>query len=267
MSADRVKAGAITAKGSDTLVWVAQKWAEGYMAAHGETRIQVIGGGSGIGFAALQNQTTDLANASRKIKPREAADCVKAFGKKPTEYKVCLDGLSVYVNSDNPVRELGLDELAGIFTGRIRNWSQVGGGDAPIRLYGRENSSGTYEFFKEHVLRGKDFAATAQTMQGTAMVLEAVVKDKNGIGYGGSAYGLGATALAIKKTPNSPAIKPSERTVMDGTYPIWRFLYIYVNPALDTGEVAAYLNWIRGDEGQRIVKDNGYYPLPAKWRK
>ena len=230
-------------------------------------RIQVIGGGSGSGFAALQNQTTDLANASRKIKPREAADCVKAFGQKPAEYRVCLDGLSVYVNSANPVRELSLDELAGMFAGRIRNWSEVGGGDAPVRLYSRESSSGTYEFFKERVLRGRDFAATAQTMPGTAMVLEAVIKDRNGIGYGGSAYGVGATTLAISESPRAPAIKPSERTVMDGTYPIWRCLYIYVNPALDTGEVAAYLRWIRGDVGQSIVKANGYYPLPAKWRK
>jgi phosphate transport system substrate-binding protein len=251
-------------KGSDTFVLLAQKWAEVYMAAHADTRIQVIGGGSGIGFAALQNQTTDLANASRKIKTEEVAGCLKAFGKKPTEYKVCLDGLAIYVNADNPVRELCLDQLAGIFTGRIKNWSEVGGQDARIRLYSRENSSGSYEFFKEQVLRGRDFAASVQTLQGTALVIESVAQDKNGIGYGGAAYGVGATALAIRRTPSAAAIKPNERTVMDGTYPIWRFLYIYVNPAIDTGEVAEYLKWIRGDEGQKVVQDNGYYPLPAK---
>ena len=267
MASVSVSAGSITAKGSDTLVLLAQKWAETYMASHPETKIQVIGGGSGIGFAALQNQTTDLANASRKIKPKEMEECVKAFGRRPTEYKVCLDGLSVYVNGENPLHELTVDQLAGIFTGQIKNWKEVGGQDALISLYGRENSSGTYEFFKEHILKGKDFAATTQTMQGTALVVQSVVKDKNGIGYGGAAYGAGATALAIKATPGSPGIKPSEQTVMDGTYPIWRYLYIYVNPAIDKGEVAAYLSWIRGDEGQKIVKENGYYPLPENMRK
>jgi phosphate transport system substrate-binding protein len=267
MAAGSASAGNITAKGSDTLVLLAQKWAEVYMTSHADTKIQVIGGGSGIGFAALQNKTTDLANASRPIKPKEIEACVKAFGRKPTEYKVCLDGLSVYVNSENPVKELSLEQLAGIFTGQTKNWKEVGGKDAPISLYSRENSSGTYEFFKEHVLKGKDFAASAQTMQGTALVLQSVIKDSNGIGYGGAAYGSGAVALAVKKTAESAAVSPSEETVVNGTYPIWRYLYVYVNPALDKGEIADYLTWIRSDDGQKVVKEVGYYPLPANWRK
>src|SRR5882672_8004496 len=144
-------AGTITVKGSDTLVILAQKWAEVYMSKHQETKIQVTGGGSGIGFAALQNKTTDLADASRKIKPKEIEACLKAFGKRPTEYKVALDGLSVYVNAANSVNELDLDQLEKIFTGKIRNWKEVGGNDAHITLSSRENSSGTYEFFKENV--------------------------------------------------------------------------------------------------------------------
>ncbi len=257
----------ITAKGSDTLVILAQKWAEVYMSKHPGITIQVTGGGSGTGFAALQNQTTDLANASRPIKAKETESCVKAFGKRPTEYKVCLDGLSVYVSSTNPIKELSLEQLAGIFTGQIKNWKAVGGLDAPISLYSRENSSGTYEFFKEHVLQGKDFAATAQTMPGTAAVLEAVSKEKNSIGYGGAAYGTGAKHLAIKKDAHSPAVEPSEENVVKGAYPIWRYLFIYVNPALDKGDLSAYLKWIRSDEGQKVVKEVGYYPLPASLRK
>lgn len=257
----------ITVKGSDTLVILAQKWAEVYMSRTPGATIQVSGGGSGVGFAALQNQTTDLANASRKIKAKEIESCIRAFGKRPTEYKVCLDGLSVYVNAGNPIKELTVDQLDAIFSGKIRNWNQVGGPNSPITLYSRENSSGTYEFFKDHVLKGKDFAASAQTMPGTAAVLQSVAKDKNGIGYGGAAYGAGAKHLAIKKEAGSPAIEPSEETVVNGTYPIWRYLYIYVNPALDKNEIAQYLNWIRSDEGQKIVKDVGYYPLPAKLRQ
>lgn len=257
----------ITVKGSDTLVILAQKWAEVYMAKKPETQIQVTGGGSGIGFAALQNNATDLANASRKIKASEIAECIKAFGKRPTEYKVCLDGLSVYVAADNPVKELTIEQLMLIFTAKVKNWKEVGGNDAPITLYSRENSSGTYEFFKEHVLQGKDFAASAQTMPGTAAVLQAVAKDKNGIGYGGAAYGAGAKHLAIKKTDSSPAIEPNEETVIKGTYPISRYLYVYVNPAMDKGEIATYLNWVRSDDGQKVVKDIGYFPLPKHLRE
>ncbi|MBC8003090.1 MAG: phosphate ABC transporter substrate-binding protein [Opitutaceae bacterium] len=260
------QAGTITAKGSDTLVILAQKWAEVYMGKNSGTKIQVTGGGSGTGFAALQNQTTDLANASRKIKSTEIAACVKAFGKRPTEYKVCLDGLSVYVNDASKVKELSLEQLELIFTGKIKNWKEVGGEDAPITVYSRENSSGTYEFFKEFVLKNKDFASSAQTMPGTAAVLQGIAKDKNGIGYGGAAYGAGARHLLIKETANSKAIEPTEANVVSHAYPIWRYLYVYVNPALDKGEVADYLAWIRSDEGQKVVKDVGYYPLPENLR-
>ena len=268
-------AGSITVKGSDTLVILAQKWAETYMGKNSGVKIQVTGGGTGTGFAALQNQTTDLCDASRKIKAKEIEACMKVFvgNKRPTEYKVAVDGLSVYVSADSTVKELSMDQLEGIFTGKIKNWKDVGGADAPITVYSRENSSGTYEFFKESVLKGKDFVASAQTMPGTAAVLQAVGKDKNGIGYGGAAYGSGAKHLAVKRDAASAAIEPSEENVLRGIvksdegYPISRYLYVYVNPAQDKGEIAAYLGWIRGEEGQKIVKDVGYYPLPEHLRQ
>lgn len=259
-------AAAITVKGSDTLVVLAQRWAEVYMGNHTAQKIQVNGGGSGIGFAALQNGTTDLANASRKIKAKEIEQCVKTFGKRPTEYKVALDGLSVYVSASSKLDQLSLEELEAIFTGKVKNWKEVGGPDAPITVYSRENSSGTYEFFKERVLNGKDFAASAQTQPGTAAVLQAVAKDPNGIGYGGAAYGAGAKHLKISKVKGEAAIEPNEETVLSGKYPIWRYLFVYVNPALDKGDIAAYLKWVRGDEGQKLVKDVGYYPLPKNLR-
>lgn len=263
-----VHAGSITAKGSDTMVILAQKWAEVYMGRNSGVRVQVTGGGTGTGFAALQNQTTDLCNASRKIKAKEIETCLKAFGKRPTEYKVAIDGLSIYVGDGNPVTELSLKQLELIYTGKIRNWKEVGGADARITVYSRENSSGTYEFFKEHVLKGKDFAASVQPMPGTAAVLQAVARDKNSIGYGGAAYGAGAKHLNIRADDASPTIEPTEENIVGQKYPIWRHLYIYVNPALDQGEIAAYLNWIRSAAGQKVVKDAGYFPLPETlWTK
>src|SRR5262245_53600634 len=128
-------AGNITVKGSDTLVILAQKWAEIFMTKNPSIKIQVTGGGSGIGFAALQNNTTDIADASRPIKPAERAACIKAFGKSPREYKVALDGLSVYVNADNPINELTVEQLEQIFTGKAKSWKAFGGPDAPITVY------------------------------------------------------------------------------------------------------------------------------------
>jgi phosphate transport system substrate-binding protein len=170
------------------------------------------------------------------------------------------------VNPENSLKELTVAQVGDIFTGKIKNWKEVGGSDAPITVYSRENSSGTYEFFKEHVLKGADFAASAQTMPGTAAIVQAVVKDKNAIGYGGAAYGGSSKMLSIKKDDSSPAIEPTEQNVETGVYPIWRYLYVYVNPALDKGDVAAYLNWIRSDDGQKYVKEIGYYPLPKNLR-
>ena len=256
----------ITMKGSDTLVILAQKWAEVYMQKNSDTRIQVTGGGSGTGFAALQNQQTDLANASRKIRPKEVEACLKAFGKRPTEYKVALDGLSVYVHESNPIQQLSLEQLRAIFTGKIRNWKEVGGQDGPITIYSRENSSGTYEFFKENVLQGSDFAASAQNMPGTAALLQAVARDQKAIGYGGAAYGQGAKHIKVSKESGAEGIEPTEANILNQSYPIWRYLYIYVNPALDKGDVKKFLTWVRSSEGQALVKDVGYFPLPDKLR-
>ncbi len=260
------QAANITMKGSDTLVILAQKWAEVYMQKNPDTKIQVNGGGSGTGFAALQNQQTDLANASRKIKPKEVEACLKAFGKRPTEYKVALDGLSVYVHESNAIKELSLEQLKNIFTGKVRNWKEVGGQDQPITLYSRENSSGTYEFFKENVLQGQDFSASAQNMPGTAVLLQSVGRDPKAIGYGGAAYGQGAKHIKVSKETGGEGVEPTEENILNQKYPIWRYLYIYVNPALDKGDVRKYLTWIRSDEGQALVKDVGYFPLPAQLR-
>ena len=267
MSLPSAWAEEITVKGSDTLVILAQKWAEVYMSTNPGIKIQVTGGGSGVGIAALLNKGTDLADASRKMKPAEVAECLRTFGRRPTEYKVALDGITVYVHESNPVKDLTLDQLRLVFTGKLKNWNEVGGPDGRITLYSRENSSGTYEFFKEHVLIGRDFSSRAQTMPGTAAIIEAVAKDPNGIGYGGVAYAKGVKRVPVRQDASSPAIMPTEETVLNGTYPIWRFLYVYVVPEVDKGEVNRYIRWIRRDEGQKLVKEIGYFPLPENFRE
>jgi phosphate transport system substrate-binding protein len=256
----------ITVKGSDTMVILGQKWAEVYMKKVAGTAVQVTGGGSGTGLAALQNGTTDICNSSRPIKPSEVAEFVKKFKVRPHEFKMCMDGLAVYVHESNPVTQLSIPQLEAIFTGKITNWKDVGGPDLPISLYGRENSSGTYEFYKEHVLNKKDFAAATKTMPGTAAVIQGVAKDKNGIGYGGIAYGEGIKHLKVSKTDGSEAFEPSEDNVLSMKYPIARYLFNYVDPAKNSGAVSDYIKWCISDEGQAVVKDVGYYPLPKNMR-
>jgi phosphate transport system substrate-binding protein len=257
-----VKGDNITVKGSDTMVILGQKWAESYMRKRTDTTVQVTGGGSGTGIAALLNGTTDICEASRPMKLAELADFVKKYRAKPHEYKMCLDALSVYVNKENKLEKLSFPQLEAIFTGKITNWKELGGPDAPISLYGRENSSGTYELFKDQVLNKKDFASTTKTMPGTAAVIQAVANDKTGIGYGGIAYGEGVKALKISVTEDSEAIEPSEATVLSKTYPIARYLYNYVSPENDSGSVAEFITWCKSPEGQAIVKEVGYFPLP-----
>ncbi len=256
----------ITVKGSDTMVILGQKWAELYMKNNPDQVVQVTGGGSGTGVAALLNGTTDICNASRSMKPKEVAKFVKTFKTKPHEYRMCLDGLSVYVSASNPIQSLSVNQLDDIFTAKITNWKEVGGPDMPISLYGRENSSGTYEFFKEHVLKKKDFAAATKTMPGTAAVIQGVAKDKNAIGYGGIAYAEGVRAVKVSATENDEAVEPTEENVVSGRYPISRYLFYYVAPSIDTGAVKEYIDWCLSDEGQAVVKNVGYFPLPKHAR-
>jgi phosphate transport system substrate-binding protein len=250
----------LTIKGSDTMVIMNARLAEAYMNANPGTQIQVTGGGSGVGIAALINGTTDIAAASRPIKTSEIDKLKARFATTGFAVPIARDGLSVYLNEKNPVKELSLAQLRGIYTGAIINWKQLGGNDAPIILYSRENSSGTYQYFKDNVLLGKDYAPRAQTLQGTAAVVNAVSKDANGIGYGGAAYAKGIKFAAVKKDDKSPAVVPSLETVRSGQYPISRYLYLYtrVKPAK---EMKAFLDWATGPAGQEIVTKVGYFPV------
>lgn len=268
MSAAPVAAGNITVKGSDTMVILAQRWAETYMKKNPAVTIQVTGGGSGTGIAALMNKTTNLANSSRPIKGEEIAKA-NANGVDPGEYKVALDGLGVVVHASNTVKELTMQQVNGIYRGDIDDWSEVGGAAGRILRYCRESNSGTYVFFKEHVLQNGDYAADCQTMPGTSAVAEAVSRDKSGIGYGGVAYFAPISTLRvlpIKKTDTAPAVsplkdgKPDYEAVWSGDYPIARWLYMYTTGKPSPDE-KVYLDWIMGPEGQQVVADIEYIPL------
>jgi phosphate transport system substrate-binding protein len=249
----------ITVKGSDTMVILAQKWAEVYMKSHSSTVIQVTGGGSGTGISALINGATDICNASRPMKQSEMDKLKDRYASLGIEIPCAKDGVTIFLNESNPVKELTIKQLSNIFSGKTKNWKEVGGPDQEIKLYGRENSSGTYVFFKDQVVKA-DYAANCQTLPGTAAVVNAVSKDKFGIGYGGAAYAAGVKHCAVKKDDKSPAFVANAETVKSGKYPITRYLYMYLCNR-PTGEIKAYIDWILGAEGQKLVTEIGYFPV------
>jgi phosphate transport system substrate-binding protein len=249
----------ITIKGSDTMVILSQRWAEIYMKQHPETSIQVTGGGSGVGLAALINGTTDIANSSRPIKKAEMDKLKSRYNTLGVEVPCAKDGITIFLNESNTVKELSLTQLSDIYTGKVTNWKEVGGPDAAITLYGRENSSGTYVYFKETVIKA-DYASSCQTLPGTAAVVNAVKKDKYGIGYGGAAYAQGVKHCMVKKDANSPAYLPTAENVAKNQYPITRYLYMYLRNR-PTGDTKKFIDWVLSPEGQNVVTGVGYFPV------
>lgn len=253
----------VTIKGSDTMVILAQSWAEHYMKENPNRAIQVTGGGSGVGIAALINGGTDICQASRPMKEVEKEQVRKRHGKDVKEIPVALDGVAVYINNDNPIPSISEPQLQSVYIGKITNWRELGGKDGRIVVYGRENSSGTYQFFKEHVLKNQDFAREVQTLPGTGAIVNAVSKDKASIGYGGIAYASGIRVLPVSREEKSEAVIPSLETVKSGKYPLSRNLFFYTvgDPS---GDVKAFIDWVLGPEGQKLCETVGYYPIVQK---
>jgi phosphate transport system substrate-binding protein len=249
----------ITVKGSDTMVILAQKWAEVYMKSNPDVVVQVTGGGSGTGISALINGATDICNSSRSMKDSEIDKLKDRYSSMGVEIPCAKDGITIFLNPSNPVSELSIKQLGDIFSGRAKNWKQFGGPDAAIKLYGRENSSGTYVFFQENVVKG-DYATSCQTLPGTAAVVNAVSKDKNGIGYGGAAYASGVKHCKVKKDDKSPAYEATPENIKKGVYPISRYLYMYMRNR-PTGDVKKYIDWILSPDGQKLVSEIGYFPV------
>lgn len=255
--------------GSDTMVNVAQAWAEEYAKVEKDVSIEVSGGGSGVGIAALLNGTAQIANASRSIEPQEIEKAKKTIGKEPKEFTVGYDGLAVYVHPSNPLEQISLEELGEIYRegGAFNKWSDLGAKipgaekDEIVRV-SRQNNSGTYQYFREEVVgKKKDFKAGSLDMNGSKEVVELVGKTPGAIGYSGLGYATPAVKiLKLSKAKGGAAIAPSIATVHDKTYPLARPLFMYT-PGEPTPAAGKYLAWVISPVGQEILKKAGYIPL------
>ncbi|MBN2380213.1 PstS family phosphate ABC transporter substrate-binding protein [candidate division WOR-3 bacterium] len=249
--------GILQVRGSDTMLQLSTSWAEAYMKINPKVQIAVTGGGSGTGIAAMINGTIDIANASRKIKDKEIEEA-KGKGIEPVEHVVARDGISVVVNPSNPVRELTQAQIKDMYTGKITNWKDVGGPNHDITLCARDNSSGTYAFFQEHVLEEEDYSPKALNLQSNSAIVEEVAQNEYAIGYIGLGYlvDAGDKVAAVKVE----GVMPSNETVASGEYKISRVLNMYTNGEPE-GLVKAFLDFIMSEEGQKIVSDEGFVPL------
>lgn len=259
----------IRVDGSDTMVNLAQAWAERYNQTHPEISIQVSGGGSGVGIASIIEGVADLANSSRKMKESEIKRAEANTGKKPKEWVVGLDALAVYVHKNNPIETISLEELAEIYgeNGSVTKWSQLGVKNTPcssdeITRVSRQNNSGTYHYFREAVLgEGRDYKLGSIDQSGSKDVVALVSRTPCAIGYSGMGYRTDEVkVLNVAEKKGQPDVAPSVETAIDGSYPIARPLYIYTLGE-PTGAVKDYLDWIMSEVGQQIILDLGYVPL------
>jgi phosphate transport system substrate-binding protein len=252
--------------GSDTIVNLALAWAEAYQQVNPAVQISVSGGGSGTGIAALVNGTTDIANASRKIKDEEKQNAEKN-GIQPYEIEIARDAIGVIVHPDNPVQQLTLQQISDIYSGKITNWKDVGGEDRPIVLLSRETNSGTHVYFLEEVVRlgkSKDktlFSQDTLLLPSSEGIMAEVRQNPNAIGYDGLGYITpDVKTLAVAPAAGGEYVKPSVATVNNGKYPIARPLFMYTNGE-PQGDLKIYLDWVLGPDGQKIVGDLGFVPL------
>ncbi len=254
-------------KGSDTLVNVALAWAEAYRDVKPEVSIAVTGGGSGTGIAALINNTVDIANASREMSEDEKEAALEN-GIEPVEHVVAIDALAIITNLNNPVSQLTIQQLSDMYTGRIDNWKEVGGNDAPIILLSRESNSGTHVYFLEEVVRrGSDentdiFARNTLLMPSSVGITSEVRRNPNAIGYDGLGYvdPEHEKIIAVAADSGSEYVLPTVQSASEGTYPLARNLFMYT-AGEPGGNLADYLAWILGADGQEIVADLGFVPL------
>lgn len=260
---EKPRTGKITIKGSDTMVILGQRWAETYMHHNPGTTVQITGGGSGTGIAALINRATDICAASRPMSEKEHTLIKTKHGKEAKEIAVALDGLTIFLNKTNPAGPFSLGQLEAIYRGKITDWKDLGGAPGKIICYGRENSSGTCAYFKEHVLKKQEFAIDVQSLPGTAAVINAVSKDVRAIGYGGIGFAKDVKIIPISEKDGEQGFAPSMENVVSGVYPISRSLFFYTTDE-PAGEIKAFIDWVLGDEGQKVCEQVGYYPVQKK---
>lgn len=254
-------------EGSDTMVNLAQAWAETYHEKRPNVSVQVLGGGSGVGIASLINGTCNMANASRKMKDSEIQSTIEEHGVEPMEHIVGFDALAVYVHKDNPVDSISLEELAEIYGegGKTVNWSAVAGGaDLEITRVSRQNSSGTYAYFREAVLgKERDYKLGSIDQSGSKDVVALVSKTPGAIGYSGMGYATPEVKmLKISVKNGEESVAPTVENAVSGDYPITRPLHIYTLGEPE-GNIAEYIEWIMADEGQAVVSELGYVPVTS----
>lgn len=261
----------LATSGSDTMVNLAQMWAEAYQKVAPDATVEVAGGGSGVGIRDLIQGVIVIANSSREMEPAEKEQARQKTGKTPVEWVVAYDALAVYVNKNNPVETLTLDALAGIYgeAGTINVWSQLGvdmkalGAQDEIVRISRQNSSGTYAYFREKVLHKKDFKMGSKDMSGSKDVVELVTRTAGAIGYSGMGYHTdNVKFVKIAAKAGEPGCGPSLENVTSGRYPLARSLLMYTLGQPEPA-VKAYLDWILSPAGQDIVKQAGYVPVAA----
>ncbi|TET98705.1 MAG: PstS family phosphate ABC transporter substrate-binding protein [Anaerolineales bacterium] len=253
-------------KGSDTIVNLALAWAEAYQKIRPEVSLSVTGGGSGTGIAALINGTVDIANASRRIKPEEQAEA-EVNGVTPTEFIIARDAIAIIVNHENPVDTLTLQLISDIYSGKINNWSEVGGEDRPIVRLSRETNSGTHVYFLENVIRLGDkqgetlFSVETLLLPSSEGITSEVRENPNAIGYDGLGYVTDEVkVVAVGISLDGPFVYPSPETVNSNLYPIARDLFMYT-VGEPTGEIKEYLDWILSPQAQEIVSELGFVPV------
>ena len=254
-----ISASAQRIKGSDTVLPVAQQTAERFMNQHPDTRVTVTGGGTGVGISALLDNTTDIAMASRPIKFSEKMK-IKSAGEDVAEIVVAYDALAVVAHPSNPVKQLTRQQQEDIFRGKITNWKQVGGDDRKIVVYSRETSSGTYEFFKESVLKNKNYMASSLSMPATGAIIQSVSQTKGAIGYVGLAYVSPRVKTLSVSYDGKHYAAPTVENATNKTYPIVRPLYYYYN-VKKKAEIDPLIQYILSPDGQDIIKKSGYIPV------
>jgi phosphate transport system substrate-binding protein len=264
--------GTIRITGSDTMVNLAQSWAEAYRTNHPDISPQVKGGGSGVGIAALCAGKIDVATASRAMKPKEIELAKKNTGKEPKQFVVGRDALAIYINKQNPMESISLGELAEIYgeDGTITRWEEMGVqnaacGDGKVIPVSRQNSSGTYAYFKEAVLGEKrEYRQGISAQSGSSDVVTLVSHTPCAIGYSGMGYRTAEIkVLKISKEKGQPGVEPTLATALDDSYPISRPLYLYTLGE-PSGAVQEFVQWVLSDEGQKIVEQGGYVPISMK---
>ncbi|MBP1910044.1 PstS family phosphate ABC transporter substrate-binding protein [Methanolobus bombayensis] len=255
---EEVEAESIMIKGSDTVLPLTQAEAEEFMIANPEKSITVIGGGSGVGIAALIDGEVEIAMASRKIKDSEIENA-QANGINPVEHIIAWDGIAVVVNPENPVTELTFEQLKSIYDGSVSNWADVGGEDLAITVITRDSSSGTYGYFQEEVLLDEEYRQDALVQPATGAIVQEVGQNTGAIGYIGYAY-LDETTTALALDGGDGFVEPTPENIMAGDYPLARPLHYYTDGE-PTGLAEEYIDYVMSSTGQDIVSEVGYFPV------